>query len=232
MYLRSGVFLLAFALITVLIALVFSPFLLFRCRALYWTGYVWSKVSLFLLKLICNVDYKIEGAHHLPDAPFIVASKHQSVFETVAFWSIFYIPTFVLKKELLKIPFFGIYLKQMRMISIDRSAGVNALKSIVEQSDYHLINKRHIIIFPEGTRTRYGQRTNRYLPGVTALYMEMNVTVVPVALNSGKFWPSKSGVKKAGTIIIKVLPPIKPGVDRKDFAEALNHCIEDKSLLL
>ena len=217
---------------TVLIALVFSPFLLFRCRALYWTGYVWSKLSLFLLKLICNVDYKVEGVHNLPNAPFVIAAKHQSVFETIAFWSIFYIPTFVLKNELLKIPFFGIYLKQMRMISIDRSAGANALRNIVDQSDYHLRNKRHIIIFPEGTRTRYGQRTLRYLPGVAALYMDMHVIVVPVALNSGKFWPSKGGVKKSGKIIIKILPPIKPGLDRKDFSEALNHCIEEESLLL
>ncbi len=229
MILRSWLFTILFALSTVVISLIFFPFLIFRVKALYWTGYVWSKTSLFLLKLICGIGYKVEGKSHIPNGPYIIASKHQSVFETIVFWSIFYIPTFILKKELLSLPFFGIYLKRMKMISIDRKDGRNALKKIIAESEYHIKCKRHIVIFPEGTRTEYGAKKEKYSPGIAALYEGINVSVLPIAINSGKYWPSKGGGKKPGTITVKLLRPIAPGMERKKFMMKLYEEIEGAS---
>lgn len=226
---RSLIFSALFSLVTVLVSLIFSPFLLFRCRALYWTGIVWCKISLFLLKLICGIRYKVVGRENLPKEPFIIASKHQSAFETVAFWELFYIPTYVLKRELTKIPFFGIYLVRMQMICISRSAGASALKQIVKEADFHLKEGRHIIIYPEGTRTKPGTKTERYHPGIVALYNNCNVPVVPVALNSGEYWQNKKWTKTPGTITVKILPPIMPGLNKKEFLEKLNEQIEENS---
>jgi 1-acyl-sn-glycerol-3-phosphate acyltransferase len=171
------------------------------------------------------------GEKNIPKQPYLIASKHQSVFETIVFWSIFYIPTYILKKELLSIPFFGIYLKRMKMISISRKDGVSALKKIVRKSEYHLKHKRNIIIFPEGTRTEYGAKKENYSPGVAALYTGTNIPVLPIAVNSGKFWPNK-GDKKPGVITIKILPPIEPGLDRKVFLKKLYDTIENASAKL
>ena len=231
MKIRSFIFTILFAITTVLVSVLFFPFLIFRCKALYWAGYTWSQSSLFLLKHICNIDYKVEGQKNIPHKPYLVASKHQSVFETIVFWSIFYVPTFVLKKELLSIPFFGMYLKRMKMIAIDRKDGMNALKKIILKSDYHIKRARNIIIFPEGTRTEYGTKKDHYSPGVSAVYIGMNIPVLPIALNSGQFWPSK-GDKKPGTITIKVLKPILPGLDRKVFLKTLQESIETESAKL
>lgn len=230
--LRSIIFSILFALVTLIVTLIFAPFLLFRCRVLYWAGIIWCRVSLFLLRIICGIKYKVEGKEHLPKGPYIIASKHQSAFETVAFWDVFYIPTFILKKELTKIPFFGIYLTRMKMICISRAAGASALKKIVNDAAWHIKEGRKIIIYPEGTRTSPGIKTERYHPGVVALYNNCNVPIVPVALNSGKFWRNKQWTKYPGTITIKILPPIMPGLSKQEFLEKLNHKIEDTSALL
>lgn len=231
-FLRSIIFSILFALVTLSVTIIFAPFLLFRCRALYWSGIIWCRISLFLLRIICGIKYKVEGKEHLPRGPFIVASKHQSAFETVAFWEVFYIPTFILKKELTKIPFFGIYLTRMKMICISRAGGASALKQIVNDAAWHIKEGRKIIIYPEGTRTNIGVRTERYHPGVVALYNSCNVPIVPVALNSGKFWRNKQWTKHPGTVTIKILPPIMPGLSKQEFLKKLNHEIEDTSALL
>lgn len=229
---RSVIFSLIFAIVTVLITVIFSPFLIFRCRALYWSGIIWCRVSLFLLRVICGIRYEVRGKENLPKGKYIVASKHQSAFETVAFWDVFYIPTYVLKKELTHIPFFGIYLVRMKMICIKRSAGASAIKKIISEVGYHLKEGRKIIIYPEGTRVKPAVRTERYNPGVAAIYSNCNAPVVPVAINSGMFWQNKKWTKLPGTITIEILPPIAPGLEKKDFLAKLNAQIEDKSLKL
>jgi len=228
-FIRSIIFYLLFATITVAVSIIFSPFLIVRCKALYWAGIIWCRISLFLLKIICGVDYKVVGKENLPKDPYIVASKHQSAFETIAFWDVFYIPTFVLKKELTRIPFFGIFLVRMRMIAISRSAGASALKQIVKESEYHLKEGRHIIIYPEGTRVNYGERVEKYHPGIIALYNNCNVPIVPVALNSGKFWDSRKWIKYPGTITIKILPAIQLGLSKQEFIDSLQKAIETNS---
>ena len=229
---RSIIFSILFATITVLVSLIFSPFLIFRCRILYWCGIVWCRISLFLLRIICGIKYEVRGRKNLPKGKYIVASKHQSAFETVAFWDVFYIPTYVLKKELTYIPFFGVYLLRMKMICIKRSAGASSIKKIIKEAGSHLKENRKIIIYPEGTRVKPGSKTERYNPGVAAIYNGCEVPVVPVAINSGMFWQNKKWTKLPGTIVIDILPPIAPGLSKKEFLETLNNKIEDRSLEL
>jgi len=231
-FIRSIIFTTAFAIATVLVCVVFSPFLIFRYKPLYWTGIVWCKISLFLLRIICGIKYQVTGYKHLPRGPYIVASKHQSAFETVLFWDVFYIPTFILKKELTKLPFFGVYLVRTGMIYIDRAAGSKALKQIINDADKHIKARRKIIIFPEGTRGKPGVVADKYNSGVIALYKHCNVPIVPIALNSGSFWPSKGWIKYPGTIKMKILPPIEPGLDKAEFIKRLHNDIETNSFQL
>lgn len=229
---RSIAFSIIFVVWVGFVCIFFGPFLIFRCRALYWTGAIWCWGTMILLRLICGTKYRVVGRDNLPKGPYIVASKHQSTFETVVFWRVFYIPTYVLKRELTKIPFFGLFLLRMRMISIDRSSGLQALKKIISEADYHIKHNRHIIIYPEGTRTEVGKVTAEYHPGVVALYKNCNVPIVPIALNSGKFWPNDTWMKYPGTITIKILPPINPGMDKGEFMKLLHEQIEGESLKL
>lgn len=228
---RSLVFTILFALSTALVAIFFSPFLVFRYRPIYWTGITWCKISLFLLRVICGITYKVTGYENLPKGDYIIASKHQSTFETVLFWDLFYIPTFILKKELTKLPFFGIYLVRMKMICIDRNAGASALKKIISEAQDHLEQHRKIVIYPEGTRKEPGQINESYnSAGVMALYRNCNVPIVPVALNSGVFWPKNGWMKYPGVIEIKLLPAITPGMDKDAFMKKLNDDIEINSI--
>lgn len=229
---RSIIFSILFAIVTVVVSIVFAPFLVFRCKVLYWCGIVWCRISLFLLRIICGITYEVRGRENLPKGKYIIASKHQSAFETVAFWDVFYIPTYVLKKELTYIPFFGIYLVRMKMICINRSAGASAIKKIVSEVGDHLEEGRKIIIYPEGTRVKPGIRSEKYNPGVAAIYSNCEVPVVPVAINSGMFWQNKKWTKLPGKVVIDILPPIDPGLSKRDFLEKLNNQIEERSLKL
>ena len=131
----------------------------------------------------------------------------------------------VLKRELAQIPVYGYYLRRTGMIPVDRDLGVTAIRSLIEQARLRLDMGRTIIIYPEGTRVPIG-RPPRYFPGVAALYKQLGVPVVPLALNSAVYWPRGSFVKIPGTIVIEALPPIPPGLDRKTFLKELEERIE------
>lgn len=230
MLLRSTVFYCFMVAWTLFIAIFCSPLLIARNQYLYYSCRTWSKGLIIALRILCNIKYKIIGIDNLPEPPYIVASKHQSVLETILFWQIFLPPLYILKKELTKIPFFGWYLLRLGMIAIDRQGQSIALKQMISKAAKAIEHKATIIIFPEGTRTTAGQQSSRYLPGVTALYSTINVPVVPIALNSGKFWPSKKFTMKSGTVTIKILKPIEPGMEKKAFLTLLLLSIEENSL--
>jgi len=233
MYLIRGIlFHVLFVICTAAITISFSPFLFFKRRALYLASLIWCKTTMLLLRVVCGIKYKITGRKNLPNYPYIVASKHQSAFETVQFWDLFYVPTFILKKELTKIPLFGSYLIHTGMIAIDRAAGASALKKILTEADKQFELKRKIIIYPEGTRTVAGVASTDYSSGVAALYKHCNVPIVPVALNSGMCWPSGKWSKYPGTIELRILPPIYPGLDKEAFMAKLIHDIEQTSFAL
>ena len=210
---------------------IFYPFTICECRPLYWTGIAWGNSVLWMLRIICGIKYKVTGLENIPKTPFIIASKHQSAFETALFWKLFYIPTFILKKELTKVPLFGIFLVKMKMICIDREAGAFALKQIMKEAPAHVLEGRKVIIYPEGTRTDPKIKTPEYNAGVFALYKACNVPILPIALNSGVFWPKK-GPMKSGTIQVRILPAILPGLEREGFMTTLRTQIEDASFKL
>ncbi len=229
--LRSLLFNAAFLSWSVVMHLITLPLLLGPPGAVYLMGWIWVRGSLVLLRVICGLGYRLEGLENLPDRPVVIAAKHQSIWETLAFCHIFRRPIFVLKQELLRIPFYGWYLKRMGMIAIDREGGAKALRRMMAEARQRLDDGKHIVIFPEGTRTLPGQRRS-YHPGVAALYKQLGVPVLPVALDSGLFWPARSFRQKPGRITVKLLPPLPPGLERRAFIARLERAIEDASRAL
>jgi 1-acyl-sn-glycerol-3-phosphate acyltransferase len=196
----------------------------------------WSKACLRLyldllfggLRLLCGVSYEVRGQEHLPAGGALVASKHQSMFETLAFWRILDDPAIILKKELAYLPFFGWYAMKLKNISVDRSAGAKALRGMLKQARERAEEGRQVVIFPQGTRLNPGE-TDTYKPGVAGLYGAMKVACTPVALNSGLFWPGRGFTRRPGKIVVEFLPAIEPGLSKEDFMRTLEARIETAS---
>ena len=191
----------------------------------------WAKVAISALEKICNIKYEIRGLENLPQkSGFLVASKHQSMWDTIILMSFFNQPAYAWKKELTKIPFYGWFITVMSGITVDREGGAKALKHLLNESKKYFDNGQNVVIFPQGTRTKIGDKTEEYpyQPGVAAIYNHCKVPVVPVALNSGIYW-NKKDTKAPGTIILEFLPPIELGLDKKTFMDRLEKAIEDKA---
>lgn len=229
---RSLLFRIAFPMWTYAEAILLYPLLLIgmRGRSVAWIGHVWAAGVLFLLKYICGIRYEIRGKENIPDRPVIFACKHQSAWETAVYLFLHDDPCYVLKKQLLNVPLFGRYLKHMNMIAIDRQGGSHTIKQMSGDTITQLALKRHIVIFPEGTRTAPDE-TSEFHPGVAFLYKnkEISAPVIPVALNSGLFWSNKRFLMPSGTIVMEYLPPIEQGLDRKGFMARLEQDIQDNS---
>jgi 1-acyl-sn-glycerol-3-phosphate acyltransferase len=186
----------------------------------------WAHTMLFLLRLICGIRYQIIGARHIPTAPSIILSKHQSAWETLAFQQIFPAQVWVLKKELLRVPFFGWGLALTSPIAIDRSSRKAALKQIVEQGKDRLRQGFWIVIFPEGTRIAPGKK-GKYGIGGAWLATHTGAPVVPVAHNAGEFWGRNSFLKLPGTITVSIGEPIDPaGMEPGDLNSRVESWIE------
>ncbi|HVT52288.1 MAG TPA: lysophospholipid acyltransferase family protein [Dongiaceae bacterium] len=229
--LRSILFNVIYGLWTTAMHIVCLPLLLGPRSWIYAAAGLWIDVTLWLLKHVVGLDYRIVGAENLPSGPAIFASKHQSAWETLFLSRYLHYPAFVLKKELLSIPLFGWYLRKVGMIAIDRKAGASALRNMTRQSAEIFAQDRSLLIFPEGTRVAPGQQ-RPYQPGIAGLYGQLKVPVVPVALNSGLFWGRRSFVKKPGTITVAFLPAIQPGLDRKALMRDLESRIETAATAL
>ena len=186
---------------------------------------LWCRSCIWLIKTLLGINYEIRGLEHLSGKPVIIASKHQSAWETLVFNTIILDCAYVVKRELLWFPFFGWFLSRLGMIGIDRSGGAFALKRLVADCKERLESGRSIIIFPQGTRTPPGAK-QPYLPGTAALYTQCKVPVVPTALNSGIFWPRRTFLKRPGTVTLEFLPPIVPGMERREFSKHLEAEIE------
>ncbi len=169
---------------------------------------LWSRFTLFMLGLICNLKYQISGQENIPEKPCIIFCKHQSTWETMALQLLFIPEVWILKRELLWVPFFGWTLASMKSIAIDRKSGKKALKKIVTDGTKRLQEGHWVIIFPEGTRTRPGQKEN-YKIGGAMLASASGFDVLPIAHNAGEFWPKGQLLKKPGTIKMLIGPLIK-----------------------
>ena len=228
---RSAIFNFILVLTIFLMGLLAFPLLIGSRKWVCWLRDRWVKFILLSLKIIVGLDYRVEGLENLPKGRFMVASKHQSAWETLALHLIFPDPSIVLKKELLKLPILGRFIEKVGMVPIDRSGRASALKSMLIAARKWANIGRPIIIFPQGTRVTAGEKHN-YHSGVFAVYRALKVPVVPVALNSGMFWSRKAFIKKPGIITVRVLSYIRPGMDRKEFMEKLEDVIETETELL
>jgi 1-acyl-sn-glycerol-3-phosphate acyltransferase len=227
-FLRSLLFNLCFFVWSMLAAIIFAPIFIISPHVSALAGRPWALGTLWLARLICGIRHEVRGREYMTDQPLIYASKHQSAWDTVIFLTLFKWPAYVLKRELLSIPLWGWYLWRMQMIAIDRSAGGSSIKHMIRQTKEALSLQRPIVIFPEGTRKKPGA-TPQYHPGTIALYNQLKVPVVPVALNSGCYWGKNAFMKFPGTIVIEFLPPIAPGLTKDEFREKLQTAIETAS---
>ena len=207
-WLRSAGFALALVLVTppyALVALATFPLpRLVRYRII--SG--WSRLVILLARVIVGIDWRIEGRENLPERPSVILAKHQSAWETMAFQLIFPPQVHVLKRELLWIPFFGWGLALMSPISIDRSRGFAALRSIARRGRERLGQGFWVVVFPEGTRVAPGERRPWQLGGAW-LAAASGAPVVPVAHNAGRLWPRNAFVKRPGTVTVRIGPTIE-----------------------
>lgn len=228
--LRSLLFVALFYLWSATVAILISPILLAPRRWTLRALDVWARGVIALLP-ICGIRVEVRGREHIPTGPALVAPKHQCMFDVFAQFTWLPDACFVLKKELMWIPFFGWYAQKARMIVVDREAHAAALKKLVKDSRDRLTEDRQLVIFPEGTRGDPGVKGD-YKPGVAALYRDLDLPVHPVATNSGVHWPRHGFLRKPGVIVFEYLEPIPPGLKRAEFMRLLEERIETASLRL
>ena len=223
--LRALAFNIAFFGVTALLGVAGLPLLLAPRSWVMHFGRFWARCVLALLKTIVGLDGEIRGLEHLPTGPCIISMKHQSAWDTLILPLILDDFAVVVKRELFFIPFYGWYAARAGSIAIDRRGGAGALRGMVAAARRAAAAGRQVVIFPQGTRTAPGQRL-AYQPGVAALYLALDLPVVPVAVNSGLFWGRRSFVKRRGRIILAFLEPIPPGLPRREMMAELEARIE------
>jgi 1-acyl-sn-glycerol-3-phosphate acyltransferase len=222
---RSLLFNLLFYLNLAILLIAAIPTLLMPRPAILAMARLWARTTLWMLRSICRIDVEWRGLEKIPPGGILVAAKHQSTWETFALLTLFPDPTYIIKRELLWVPFFGWYARHGGMIPVDRGGGKAALSSMADGARRALAEGRQIIIFPEGTRRSAGADP-KYKFGVAHLYAEAGIPCVPIALNSGLFWPRRRFLRFPGTVRVEVLDPIPPGVERNLFFARLQGDIE------
>ncbi|MEN3931629.1 lysophospholipid acyltransferase family protein [Microvirga sp. W0021] len=225
---RSLVFNLAFYLNMALWLVVGLPCFVFPRRNLQNLMIAWAGSSMWLMKVIVGTRVEARGLENLQQGGLLVASKHQSLWETFALLPYFDDAAFVLKRELSWIPLFGWYILKSKMIPVDRNGTISAIKSLTAKSKEAVEEGRQLIIFPEGTRRAPGAEPS-YKSGTTHLYKRLGKPCLPVALNSGLFWPRRKFLRYPGTIVIEFLPIIPAGLKADEFEQQLQTGIETSS---
>ncbi|MCZ7596212.1 lysophospholipid acyltransferase family protein [Hyphomicrobium sp.] len=185
-------------------------------------------VSLWLLRVLCGTRMEVRGRERLPQPPYLVASKHQSAWDTFALIPIFTDPALVMKWELTLIPFYGWFSRKFEHIFVKRERGPAALRQLVRDAQVRAAARREVLIFPEGTRRPPGAEPD-YKPGSVALYEGLELPCVPIALNSGLYWPRRELIRYPGTIIVELLEPLPSGLPRAKFKAELQRRIEEAS---
>lgn len=222
---RSVLFNIAFYLNTAILLVVALPTFLMPFWGIVEIARLWGRINLWLLRVIAGVKIEVRGREKIPQGPLLVASKHQSAWETFTLVTLFPNPVFILKRELQWIPLFGWFTIKGRMVPVDRGGGAAALRAMTARARYELMQNRQLIIFPEGTRRAAGAEP-RYKFGVAHLYAGAGVPCLPVALNSGLFWPRRSLLRYPGTVVVEFLDVIPAGLPQNEFFAKLQDEIE------
>lgn len=207
------------------------PIVFFGKRATLAFGLFWARGILMISRVFAGVRWKVTGLDRLPAAPFILASKHQSFFDTVIWSQLIPSAAYVMKEELLTQPIFGWFIRRIDVVALDRKAGLSSLKKLLVDSEAKAEQGLPIVIFPEGTRTAPGER-GRYHPGVAAMYEKLGIPVVPVGTDSGVFWDRGLKGLIAGEITVSIQEPILPGLEKRAFLNEVSESIEQASMAL
>lgn len=213
----------------IVVFLVALPALLLPKKITLMFGKFLGHYVIFVVRFFLSTKIEIKGIENIPkEEKYFVASAHQSMFETFALQAILDYPVFILKKELLKIPIFGLYLKKIKSIAIVRDTTTkDNLNFFGKVADILKKENRPLLIFPQGTRIKVDEIVP-FKKGVGRIYKALDISCLPVALNSGKVWPKKGWFKYPGKIIISLLEPIKPGLSRDEFIKNLENKIYDE----
>ena len=221
-FIRSILFTILFYLALILVFIIALPTLILPSKATLICGKILAHIIIFLLRFVLGVKVTFSGTENLKkNERFFVASAHQSLLETFILQAPLQYPIFILKKELLKIPLFGWYLKKIGSIDIVRDTTTKDNLNFFDKIKNNIkISKRPLLIFPQGTRIKFGEKTP-FKKGVGRIYEAINIPCVPVALNTGKVWPKKSFLKYSNDIHINFLEPIEPGKEKDQFVKNL-----------
>ena len=223
MFFREIIFYIIFYLWTIIYFTIFSAVFLFSVKFTSKISFFWSKSVIYIIKYILRINYKIEGSFNLKKQPAIIASNHQSAWETFFLYTLFENPIYILKKELNKIPILSFYFKKLGFIYVDRKMTFKTSKNILTKINNNEINnKRTIVIFPEGTRTSPGEKNNLGT-GVFLLYKYLNLPIITIRHNSGSFWLNQKIKKNIGTINLEVFPAIQPGKKKENVMNIIEN---------
>lgn len=226
MFTRSILFYILLGFWTVFMGLLCLPFLILPSSFLRQPVLLWIAGIFVLLKYICKITHEIQGKEYIPSYAVLIASKHQSAFETFALFYYMRKAIFIHKKQLFLIPIFGQYLKKINMISINRSDGMSAMRKMLNQAKIKIAEGNSIIIFPEGTRKKPRDIPD-YKTGFIGIYNATESEILPIAVNSGYYWPKHTFIKTPGKIIIKILKPIPAKLKKDDVLEKIKLVIEE-----
>jgi 1-acyl-sn-glycerol-3-phosphate acyltransferase len=214
MCLRACAFWALVSLLTILAGILLCVLIPFPIAARFWTVRQWWRAFLFLLRAVAGLGMEVKGRENIPAEAALILSKHESAWETVGLQSLFVPAVFVLKRELLWVPFLGWGLAALKMIAIDRGGGKRALQQLLAQGEARLASGIRVVVFPEGTRVLPGEKA-RYKPGAALLAVRTGVPVVPVAHNAADFWAKKALLIRPGAVMVSIGPPI-PTAGRRE----------------
>ncbi len=226
LFLRSLLFNVLFYAVLVCLAIVALPTFLMPPRVMLTVAKWWAGATIFLMRVICNIRVEFRGVEKIPAGPLVIVAKHQSFWETFVLPGFFDRPIFILKRQLMQIPVFGQFLVKTGMIAIDRKAGVKALLDMTRRAREAVRSGCQLVIFPEGTRRAPGAPPD-YKTGFAQIYSSCGVPCLPIALNSGLFWPRRTFMRYPGTLVVEFLDPLPAGLPKDEFLSRVETGIED-----
>jgi 1-acyl-sn-glycerol-3-phosphate acyltransferase len=228
--LRSALFNLYFFLLTFVLTLTLAtPARIFAPHRVLDVARLWARLLLSGVRLICGIHLSVKGLERLSVGPALIASTHQSAFDTFVWLTLMPRCCYVLKQELLRIPLFGPLLPLSGMIAVDRAGGAGAIRHLLREADRAVREERQIVIFPEGTRAAPGECLPLQ-PGVAAMAVRTRLSVVPVVTDSGRCWGRRAFQKRPGTINIRLLEPLPPTTERDAFMHSLERALRGRTV--
>ena len=217
---RSALFNFAFFAISFALILAATVVRFLAPRHVFYVAVLWARSLIAAVRIICGIRLEVTGFEHIPPGAVLIASRHQSAFDTFVWLSLLPRCCYVLKDDLLRIPLFGSLITTMGMIPVDRGGGGASIRALLRHGNRAVREKRQILIFPEGTRSEPGTPGDLQ-PGVAALALRTGLTVIPVSTDSGRYWGRRAFRKQPGTIRIVIGEPIPAQTDRKALMQAL-----------